>query len=48
MMLKTYLRKILRMKGVSSVFQGCFKGVSRVFKFSFKDVRVFKIDFKSV
>ena len=27
MMLKTYLRKILRMKGVSSVFQGCFNGV---------------------
>ena len=37
MMLKTYLRKILRMKGVSSVFQGCLMLVSR-FKLSFEGV----------
>ena len=38
MMLKTYLRKILWMKGVSCVFQGCLMLVSWVFKVSFKDV----------
>ena len=49
MMLKTYLRKLLMMKGVSRVFKGCFKSVSRVFQGCLKLVlRVFKVSFMGV